>query len=134
MILPKVILRSHDTLVSGFEGPQDGFFSFSSGGYLVGVTTNNLRRDKKPTIQLQLTASAILVWPRNCSSKNRTVLVKADNVLLLSWAKVHLQDDNYFNNSIVDKKMILTYDTYSARLKDLDNSKEAVTAKQKFLA
>ena len=34
MILPKVILQSQDTKVSGFEGPQDGFFSFSSGGYL----------------------------------------------------------------------------------------------------
>ena len=36
MILPKVILESQDTLVSSFEGPQDGFFSFSSGGYLEG--------------------------------------------------------------------------------------------------
>ena len=36
MILPKVILESQDILVSSSEGPQDGFFSFSSGGYLVG--------------------------------------------------------------------------------------------------
>ena len=36
MILPKVILESQDNLVSSSEGPQDGFFSFSSGGYLVG--------------------------------------------------------------------------------------------------
>ena len=40
MILPKVILKSQDILVSSSEGPQDGFFSFSSGGYLVG---GNLR-------------------------------------------------------------------------------------------
>ena len=36
MILPKVILESHDTLISSFEGLHDGFFSFSSGGYLEG--------------------------------------------------------------------------------------------------
>ena len=36
MILPKVILESQDTLVSSFEGAQDGSFSFSSGGYLEG--------------------------------------------------------------------------------------------------
>ena len=36
MILPKVILESQDILVSSSEGPQDGLFSFSSGGYLVG--------------------------------------------------------------------------------------------------
>ena len=36
MISPKVILESQDTLVSSFEGPQDGFFSFSSGGYMEG--------------------------------------------------------------------------------------------------
>ena len=36
MILPKVISESQDILVLGSEGPQDGFFSFSSGGYLVG--------------------------------------------------------------------------------------------------
>ena len=33
-ILPKVIFKSQDTLLSSFEGPQDGFFSLSSGGYL----------------------------------------------------------------------------------------------------
>ena len=36
MILPKVILESQDILVSSSEGPEDGFFSLSSGGYLVG--------------------------------------------------------------------------------------------------
>ena len=36
MILPKVILESQDILISDFEGPRDGFFSFSSGVYLVG--------------------------------------------------------------------------------------------------
>ena len=36
MILPKVILESQDILVSSPEGPQEGFFSFSSGGYLAG--------------------------------------------------------------------------------------------------
>ena len=35
-ILPKVILESQDILVSCSEGPRDGFFSFSSKGYLVG--------------------------------------------------------------------------------------------------
>ena len=42
MILWKVILESQDILVSSSEGPQDGFFSFSSGGYLVGGVKERL--------------------------------------------------------------------------------------------
>ena len=43
MILPKVILKSQDTLVSSVESPLDGFFGFSSGGFLErGVLSYNI--------------------------------------------------------------------------------------------
>ena len=52
MILPKVILESQDILVSSSEGPQDGFFSFSSGGYLVGGVTLGQELEVPETIFL----------------------------------------------------------------------------------